>query len=50
MDKDGKLGDTQHFDEPQLEELPNEEKINTGNRNTGGPMNSIPTRNEGSKR
>lgn len=50
MDKDGKLGDIQHFDEPQVEEISNEEKISTGNRTTGGPMNSIPTRNEVPKR
>jgi hypothetical protein len=50
MDKDGRLGDVQHFDEPQLEELLNEEKISTGNRTIGGPMNSIPTRNDVPKR
>lgn len=48
VDKDGKLQDTQWFDEPQLRIVSNETEL-TGqqeiDRKVGGPMPSIPTQN-----
>ena len=44
--KDGKLPESQWFDEPQCRVI-KKSSVNRGPQNTGGPMISIPTRNNG---
>ena len=44
VDKDGKLAAAEWFDEPQLVVI-KAGVCKTGNRDTGGPMVSVPTRN-----
>ena len=46
-DKAGNISDARWFDEPQLKVIKTakQTKVKQGNRDTGGPMPSTPTRN-----
>lgn len=49
VDKDGKMGDTHSFDEPQLE-LVIEKAAKQGSKKTGGPESIKPTQHSTPKR